>query len=42
LAKAKKRAGSLRVVPVATFDQALKVLRENGGDPVTIADRPAA
>jgi PDZ domain-containing protein len=42
LAKAKKRAGSLRVVPVATFDQALEVLRANGGDPVTIAARPAA
>ena len=36
LAAAAKRAGSkIKVVPVATFAQALKVLRENGGAPVT-------
>jgi PDZ domain-containing protein len=35
LARATKRAGShVKVVPVATFDQALQVLRDNGGDPV--------
>ena len=36
LERATKRAGSkVKVVPVATFDDALRVLRENGGDPVT-------
>jgi PDZ domain-containing protein len=35
LAKAAKRAGSsVKVVPVATFDDALRVLRLNGGDPI--------
>ncbi len=35
LQRATKRAGSkVKVVPVATFDEALRVLRENGGDPV--------
>ena len=35
LARATKRAGSnVKVVPVSTFDQALHVLRDNGGDPV--------
>ena len=34
LARASKRAGSdIKVVPVATFDEALQVLRDNGGDP---------
>ncbi len=35
LARAAKRAGSkIKVVPVSTFAQALKVLRDNGGDAV--------
>jgi PDZ domain-containing protein len=35
LQRATRRAGSkVKVVPVATFDEALRVLRENGGDPV--------
>jgi PDZ domain-containing protein len=36
LVRAAKRAGSkIKVVPVATFAQALRVLHENGGAPVT-------
>ncbi|MDQ1460173.1 MAG: Lon-like protease [Actinomycetota bacterium] len=36
LAQTAKRAGSnIKVVPVATFAQALKVLRDNGGAPVS-------
>jgi Lon-like protease len=36
LAKTMKRAGSkIKVVPVSTFDQALKVLRDAGGVPVS-------
>ena len=42
LAKAKERAGDLRVVPVATFDEALAALEAAGGDPVEVAQRPAA
>jgi PDZ domain-containing protein len=35
LARASQRAGSkIKVVPVATFDEALAALRDNGGDPV--------
>jgi PDZ domain-containing protein len=35
LRRATKRVGSkVKVAPVATFDEALRVLRENGGDPV--------
>ena len=35
VARAAKRVGSkIKVVPVATFAEALKVLRENGGDAV--------
>jgi PDZ domain-containing protein len=35
LGRATKRVGSkVKVTPVATFDEALRVLRENGGDPV--------
>jgi PDZ domain-containing protein len=34
LTRASARAGkNIKVVPVATFDQALQVLRDNGGDP---------
>jgi PDZ domain-containing protein len=42
LARATKRVGSnVKVVPVSTFDQALQVLRDNGGDPV-VPSAPAA
>jgi Lon-like protease len=41
LKSAEKRAGDLRVVPVATFDQALAALRDAGGDPVNVK-QPAA
>jgi PDZ domain-containing protein len=34
LARAKKRAGNLKVVPVATLAQALRALKNVGGDPV--------
>ena len=33
---------SVKVVPVSTFDQALQVLRENGGDPVHVTAPVAA
>jgi PDZ domain-containing protein len=42
LKSAKNRAGDMRVVPVATFDQALAALREAGGDPVDVSAKPAA
>jgi predicted ATP-dependent protease len=35
LVRATDRAGkNVKVIPVSTFDDALRVLRENGGDPV--------
>jgi PDZ domain-containing protein len=37
LKKAEKRAGSLKVVPVATFQQALAALKAAGGDPVDVS-----
>jgi PDZ domain-containing protein len=42
LKKAEQRAHGMRVVPVATFDQALAALRAAGGDPVGVAAKPAA
>ena len=41
LDKVQERAGDLRVVPVATFDEALVALRDAGGDPVDVVS-PAA
>jgi Lon-like protease len=42
LKSAKERAGDLRVVPVATFDEALAALRDAGGDAVDVSAKPAA
>jgi PDZ domain-containing protein len=42
LKKAEQRANGMRVVPVATFDEALAALRAAGGDPVDVAAKPAA
>jgi Lon-like protease len=42
LAKAKERAGDLKVIPVATFDAALKAMEDIGGEPVTVAPKVAA
>ena len=42
LAKAKERAGDLQVIPVATFDEALKALKDIGGEPATVAPKVAA
>ena len=42
LAKAKERAGDLQVIPVATFDEALKALKDIGGEPATVAPEVAA
>jgi PDZ domain-containing protein len=41
LARAEDRAGDLRVVPVATFDEALEVLEENGAAAVEVPDLAA-
>jgi PDZ domain-containing protein len=42
LEKAKSRAGDLRVIPVATFDEALQALEDIGGAPTGVAPRTAA
>jgi Lon-like protease len=42
LKSAKERAGDLRVVPVANFDEALAALRAAGGDAVDTSAKPAA
>jgi PDZ domain-containing protein len=42
LAKAKDRAGDLQVIPVATFDEALKALEDIGGQPADVAPKVAA
>jgi PDZ domain-containing protein len=41
LARARKRAGDLPVVPVGSIDEALTALRKAGGDPVPVEQRAA-